>query len=1159
MAFGLLGGTIREEDNPGPARTSTMTASPSLLLKHLYRLTATVSDLTPDATLLGRFVRDRDEAAFVALVARHGTMVLRLCRRVLGDLHAAEDAFQAAFLVLARRAASIRRRDALAAWLHGVAYRVALKARAARTRRRLHETTTSDLAPPDRHADPLAELTARELLTVLDEEVRRLPEVYRLPVILCCLEGQTQEEAARQLDWTPGSLQGRLERGRALLRTRLTRRGLSLPAALLGTALGGGAAAAAPAWLVVSTVRAALAFALRGVAVAEGAPARVVALAEGALTGMTTTALKVVVALTLTVGLAAGVGLLAHQTPPAGRARLLPSRTPPAQAEGTGKPREGGQARDERVGDPLPAGALARMGSVRFWSGSTVQSVAFAPDGKTLASGNADGAVRLWEANTGKEKAVLKGYSNAVMAVAFSPDGKWLATRGGGPVFQDNSIRLWEVSTGKEVRCFGGFKGGFLPSHNGSTAWAFRVVFSPDGAVLASGAGDIADREHLLRLWDVGTGKELRRCQGHQQPVRCFAFAPAGKTLASGSGDQTVRLWDVATGKERQQLRGHQGMVNALAYSLDGKALASGGEDRVLCLWDAASGKELQRLKVAGPVKSVVFAEDQTLAWGDDQGAIHLVDLKTGREVRRLERHLYGVSDLCRSPDGKVLASVGNGLDFAVHLWDLGTGQQLSPPPGTHRAQVGSVTFTPDGQQLVSAGWDQTMRFWEPATGKELRRVEGGLGMAGCLAYSPDGKILAGVADGGFTVRLWEAASHKELRQLPHPGSGSFQALAFAPDGKTLLTGESRLFGTNFEGVLCLWDVATGKELRVFRGHRARVECVAFSPDGKMVASGSEREPAVRLWETATGKELRQLDGHQIYVQAVTFSHDGALLISVGMEGIRLWEVATGKELRQFAGLQRVSSLVLSPDGRTLAFGGYDNGYVVGLGEVETGKELRRWEGHRNLICTVAFAPDGRTLASGSHDAQVLVWDVTGLREKGRPTQLPLARKELEGLWADLAGTDAPRAHRAVWMLATAPGQGVPLLEDCLRPVPAADPRRLVRLIADLDSEQFKTREDATSALERLGEAAEASLRTTLAKQPSPEVRQRVEQLLQKVEAAAQSPERLRTLRGLQVLEHSGTPEAKKVLQALAKGAPEARVTREAKATLERLARRPTP
>jgi RNA polymerase sigma factor (sigma-70 family) len=222
-----------------------MTLSLAPLLDHLKRLAAGQSP-EADAALLERYARRRDEDAFAELLARHGPMVWRVCRRVLNDAHAAEDAFQATFLVLARRAGSIRRPEAVSGWLYGVALRVARKARSAGFRRRLHQTTADGLEPPCPAPGPAAVLTRRELLDAVDEEVRRLPEISRLPVLLCCLEGLSQEEAARRLGWTPGSVKGRLERGRARLRARLARRGLSLSAALAAAEASRTAAAAAP-------------------------------------------------------------------------------------------------------------------------------------------------------------------------------------------------------------------------------------------------------------------------------------------------------------------------------------------------------------------------------------------------------------------------------------------------------------------------------------------------------------------------------------------------------------------------------------------------------------------------------------------------------------------------------------------------------------------------------------------------------------------------------------------------------------------------------------------------------------------------------------------------------------------------------------------------
>src|SRR5262245_55792085 len=261
----------------------------------------------PDRVLLDRFLYSRDEAAFTALVSRHGPLVLRLCRRLLRREQDVEDAFQATFLVLARRAFAIRCQDSLAAWLHGVAYRVASRARAADSRQQQHEAPCADLAPPDPHPDPLDELTARELLAVVDEEVQRLPPVHRLPVVLCCLEGKSQEEAARLLGWTPGSVKGRLERGRARLRDRLARRGLTLPAALFAVAIGqGGASGAVSVALAGATVRAALAFAAGGRGAADVIPDRVVSPAEGAMKAMVPSKFKIAAGLILAVGMLAG-------------------------------------------------------------------------------------------------------------------------------------------------------------------------------------------------------------------------------------------------------------------------------------------------------------------------------------------------------------------------------------------------------------------------------------------------------------------------------------------------------------------------------------------------------------------------------------------------------------------------------------------------------------------------------------------------------------------------------------------------------------------------------------------------------------------------------------------------------------------------------------
>jgi RNA polymerase sigma factor (sigma-70 family) len=280
---------------------------PERLLRYLRRL-APPAHPASDAGLLERFVRCRDEDAFAALLARHGPMVLGACRRVLGDAHAAEDAAQATFLVLARRAAAVRPPERLAAWLYGVARQVALKGLRSEARRRRREAL--GLRPIRHTSDPLAEVSARELLLILDAEVGRLPEVYRLPVLLCGLEGLSQEEAARRLGWTPGSVKGRLERGRARLHARLARRGLVPSAVLAAAEVARAGAAALPGRLYAPTAKAA-ALVAAGEPVAGVVSAVVITLWEGALKAMLRARWMFTAAL-LALGLVgAGTGLLA--------------------------------------------------------------------------------------------------------------------------------------------------------------------------------------------------------------------------------------------------------------------------------------------------------------------------------------------------------------------------------------------------------------------------------------------------------------------------------------------------------------------------------------------------------------------------------------------------------------------------------------------------------------------------------------------------------------------------------------------------------------------------------------------------------------------------------------------------------------------------------
>jgi dipeptidyl aminopeptidase/acylaminoacyl peptidase len=476
------------------------------------------------------------------------------------------------------------------------------------------------------------------------------------------------------------------------------------------------------------------------------------------------------------------------------------------------------------------------------------------------------------------------------------------------------------------------------------------------------------------------------------------------------------------------------------------------------------------------------------------------------------------------------------------------------------------LAFSPDGKWLASGGYEKTISIWDPVSGKEVRRWNGPEGNLASLAFSPDGRLLASGCVYDPVVHLWEAATGREARALEGLPRGT-SSLAFSPDGKLLAAG-----GYHTPDVY-LWDVATGKLISQLAG--PPVPCpevnsqpltspdytyAAFAPDGKTLASG-HRHGLIRLWDVAARRELRHFRGpiSDVFVH-LAFISDSRVLTSWGST-IRLRQTDSGKQFREFGEQPelRIACAALSPDGRMLASGSSSRDAgddTVHVWEVATGFERCRLEGHRYAVSAVAFSPDGKTLVSGSLDGTALVWDLKQF-PRGEPPPAELSAAELEARWQELGGSDVPRAYRAVRALVGCRGQSVPYLKDRLRPVIKADPQRLSELIAALDSGRFKQRREATEDLAVQVELAEPALRQALAGQPSVETRQRLEQVLRGKDLLLFTARQLQTVRALEVLENIGSPEAKKVLEALASGSPGLRTTRDAKGALDRLARWP--
>jgi WD40 repeat protein len=487
-------------------------------------------------------------------------------------------------------------------------------------------------------------------------------------------------------------------------------------------------------------------------------------------------------------------------------------------------------------------------------------------------------------------------------------------------------------------------------------------------------------------------------------------------------------------------------------------------------------------------------------------------------------------------------------LSLALALAGSAPAQEVHELSG-HLNGVRSVAFSPDGKHLASFALDSTVRIWDVATRVQQRVFSSGYSSTPSVVYSPDGRML--LSSSGSWVRVWNPDTGAQLRFFNRHGS-NVHMMAFSPDGRTVASAAADRY-------VRLWNPETTLETRailaddVFGGPHA----VAYSLDGKLLATGGQ-DRSVRVWDPASGKLLQRLTGHTDAVVSLAFSRDGRMLVSASHDRtIRLWEVSTGKERLQLSGhTSYVRTVALSADGRTLASGGYDN--AARLWDPLTGKELKKLD-HRGTVWSVAFAPGDKVLASGCEDRSVRLWKVSDWTGRAAAAGGTLSAKQQAALWTALASDDAGRAYRAMGEMGSNAEAGIGLLKDRLKPVQELDGearKRVGELLADLDAKEVATRRKAIDGLVAYGAPAGPQVRAALARATDVDVKLRLFVVLRGLQGDSSTTAGLRTLRALETLERIGNAEALALVKALAKGVPDAPLTKEARASLARMTRR---
>jgi WD40 repeat protein len=850
--------------------------------------------------------------------------------------------------------------------------------------------------------------------------------------------------------------------------------------------------------------------------------------------------------------------------------------SPPAAAREPKPPGTAGATHTDCYGDPLPDGAIGRLGTIRFRLSNSLSQALLSSDGKhVILRQSGDKRVVFLDAVTGEEKRRLDLPDALPVDFAVVRHEKFLLT---APTIYSADMHLLDPATGRTVKQFPA-EGSFLSS---------VPSLSADGRRLANSVAEGkegGDKKLFAVVWDVETGKRIAAIPDDKHSNGFAVFlSPDGKRLAAcqnyhqdadlknilrTGAVQSVFVWDVDSGKELYRIDSEGSVVRGAAFSPNGKQLALLENGSVVSVWDAATGKLIHRLAgLPAPLSWLRYSPDGEQLVASAEGGIQRWDAASGKRLAPLSGPPGEVIDVVFMPEKKMrLLSRDN---LALHVWDAPEGGGESKPEGPSQV-VRGLRFSADGQKVYSLA-DDGVFLWEAKTGKLLRRIrhpELGSNSLYCSLLSPDGRRLLhfDALTGG--PRMVESATGDLLADFSVPRLNEGYAAACFAARAPLAAFAVRDDDQNDEWFdLHVWNLETCEEVARFT-HKGKGEiALALSADGARLALArqilkEETPPATEfaVYDAATGKERwkETCKGH--LGLSLEFSPDGARLASAGRAGgVRRLNANNGKEIGAFDidDKWELQLLRYAPDGCTVAVAVKDRNDATAVKtlwlETATGKVRAEFPSDVEQDRTLAFSPDGRVLATGNSDTTVTLWDLTGgVDPKARPDGERTPEK-MESLWAQLADPDARVGWEAVKRLIASPEQSTALICKNLPPAERGfTDADLARWIADLDADDFDRREEATKALRRVGPVAEEALRKALEANPSAEKKARLLELHEAAELGAPRPELVRPTRALEVLERVGTPEAKQVLEELAKGDPDAQLTRDAKATLDRL------